>query len=174
VMLAAMDLDELQGALGAIVLESAYLERSLRAAFSALVGSKYVAVIDGRMTAHSLIEDCHNIARVHNGIAETAKTALAGALNLCAEVNTRRNRAIHDAWAYRPGNVMVTLQSQRNSQDVTVTARTLDELRELADQIQRAADQLAAAITAALGPGSMRLEDELRAELGRGISADLG
>ena len=47
-MLGDMDVDELQHALGAIVLESAYLERVLRAAFSALVGSKYAAVIDGR------------------------------------------------------------------------------------------------------------------------------
>ena len=49
-MLTDMDVDELQHALGGIVLESAYLERVLRTAFSALVGSKYAAVIDGRMT----------------------------------------------------------------------------------------------------------------------------
>ncbi|HEY2263884.1 MAG TPA: hypothetical protein VGI96_14770 [Streptosporangiaceae bacterium] len=42
-----MDVDELQHALGGIVLEAAYLERVLRTAFSALVGSKYAAVIDG-------------------------------------------------------------------------------------------------------------------------------
>jgi hypothetical protein len=172
-MLTDMDVEELQMALGAIVLESAYLERVLRAAFGALVGSKYAAVIDGRMTAHSLIEDCHNITRMHTGITE-AKPALVEALNACAAVNTRRNRAIHDAWAYRPGHVMVTLQSQRNSQDVTAIARTVDELRELAGQIQEAAGQLAAAILAALGSGSLRVEDQLRAELGQDISADLG
>ena len=38
-MLGDMDVDELQRALGAIVLEAAYLERILRAAFSALVDS---------------------------------------------------------------------------------------------------------------------------------------
>jgi hypothetical protein len=48
-MLSAMDVDELQHALGGIVLEAAYLERVLRAAFSALVGSKYAAVIDRRL-----------------------------------------------------------------------------------------------------------------------------
>ena len=34
-----MDVDELQHALGGVVLESAYMERVLRAAFSALVTS---------------------------------------------------------------------------------------------------------------------------------------
>jgi hypothetical protein len=69
---------------------------------------------------------------------------------------------------------MVTLQTQRNSQDVTVRARTPAELQDLAGRIAEAADSLAAAVTAALGPGSMRIEDQLRQELGRDISADLG
>ena len=43
-MLASVDVDELQHALGGVVLEAAYLERALRTAFSALVGSKYAAL----------------------------------------------------------------------------------------------------------------------------------
>jgi hypothetical protein len=173
-MLTDMDVEELQRALGGVVLESAYLERVLRAAFSALVDSKYAAVIDGRMTAHGLIEDCQHIVREHTDIVEAAKAQLTEALNACAAANTGRNRVIHDAWAYRPGNVMVTLQTQCNSQDVTVRARTPAELQDLAGRIAEAADSLAAAVTAALGPGSMRIEDQLRQELGRDISADLG
>jgi hypothetical protein len=46
-----MDIDELQHALGGVVLESAYLERVLRAAFSALVGSKYAAVVGHDISA---------------------------------------------------------------------------------------------------------------------------
>jgi hypothetical protein len=103
VMLTDMDVEELQRALGGVVLESAYLERVLRAAFSALVGSKYAAVIDGRMTAHGLIEDCQHIVREHTDIVEAAKAQLTEALNACAVANTGRNRVIHDAWAYRPG-----------------------------------------------------------------------
>jgi hypothetical protein len=71
-ILIGMDVDELQHALGGIVLEAAYMERVLRAAFSALVGSKYAAVADGRMAA------------------------------ACHEVNRKRNRVIHDTWATRP------------------------------------------------------------------------
>ena len=62
-MLVGVDVDELQHALGGVVLEAAYLERVLRAAFSALVGSKYAAVVDGRLTAAALIEDCERITR---------------------------------------------------------------------------------------------------------------
>jgi hypothetical protein len=43
-MLAGMDARDLQRAIGGVALESAYLERALRAAFSALIGSKYAAV----------------------------------------------------------------------------------------------------------------------------------
>jgi hypothetical protein len=69
-MLTDMDVDELRHELGGVVLEAAYLERVLRTAFSALVGSKYAAVIDGRLTAATLIEDCEQIARHHTGIDE--------------------------------------------------------------------------------------------------------
>jgi hypothetical protein len=40
-----------QNALGAIVLESAYLERLLRCVFTALIGSKYAAVVSGGKVA---------------------------------------------------------------------------------------------------------------------------
>ena len=75
-MLSIVDVDELRHALGGVVLEAAYLERILRAAFSALVGSKYAAVVDGRLMAAALIEDCERITRYHTGITEQAKDAL--------------------------------------------------------------------------------------------------
>ncbi len=173
-MLTDMNAPELQRALGGIVIESAYLERVLRATFSALVGSKYVAVIDGRMTAHGLTEDCQHIVKVHTGIGAAQRSVLADALADCMTANAKRNRVIHDAWAYRPGEVMVTLQSQRNSQDVTVKAWTIDELNDLADRIAAAANGLAAAVVSVFGPDGMRVEDQLRQELGRDVEADLG
>jgi len=175
-----MDVSELQRALGAIVLESAYLERVLRAAFGALVGSKYAAVVDGRLMASALIEDCQRIAEVHTGIFEPRRTALLMALRACASANRERNRIIHDAWAVRPGNVMVKPQSRRNSHNfynshsVAVRARKLDELHCVADQIAHAANELAAAITAALGADCLLIEDQLCQELGRDISSKLG
>ena len=68
-----MDVDELQHALGGVVLESAYLERVLRAAFSALIDSKYAAVVDSRLTVAHLIEDCERITRRHTDIAGPEK-----------------------------------------------------------------------------------------------------
>ena len=173
-MLDGVDVDELQHALGGVVLESAYLERVLRAAFSALVGSKYAAVVDGHLTASALIEDCERISRYHTGIPESAKGALRAALRTCHEANRERNRVIHDTWATRPGSVMVTLQGGRRSHDVTVTARTLAEVRQVAGQVADAADELKAAMTTALGSGWALVEDQLRQELGHDISADPG
>jgi len=48
----------------------------LRTAFSALVGSKYAAVVDARLTAAGLIEDCERIARHHTDLAGPAKDSL--------------------------------------------------------------------------------------------------
>ena len=173
-MLDGVDVDELQHALGGVVLESAYLERVLRAAFSALVGSKYAAVVDGGLTASALIEDCERITRYHTGIPESAKVALRAALRACHEANRERNRVIHDTWATRPGSVMVTLPGGRRSHDVTVTARTLAEVRQVAGQVADAAGELKAAMTTALGSGWALVEDQLRQELGHDISADPG
>lgn len=169
-----MDVDELQHALGGIVLEAAYLERVLRTAFSALVGSKYAAVIDGRLTAATLIEDCEQIARRHTGITEPARATLLAALRACREVNRERNRMIHDTWATRPGNVMVTLHGGRKSHDVMVTARTLSEVHEVAEQVAGAAHDLSAAMDTALGSGWVLVETELRQEPGRDITTTPG
>lgn len=168
-----MDVNELQRALGAIVLESAYLERVLRAAFSALVGSKYAAVVDGRLMTKALIEDCQRIAEIHSSIVDPQRAALLKSLRACASANRERNRIIHESWAIRPGSVTVTLHSRRNSHDVAVQARTFDELHGIAGRIAEAADDLAAAITAALGADCLGVGDQLCRELGRDISLDL-
>lgn len=167
-----MDVRDLQRAIGSVVLESAYLERVLRTAFSALIGSKYAAVVDSRLMASALIEDCRHVAEVHSGIGEPERAALITSLRQCESVNHARNRVIHDDWASRPGNVMVTLHGQRSSHEVTVTAKTVSELDELADRICAAADQLSAAVVAALGPASLRVQDQLRQDLGHDITSD--
>jgi len=80
------------------------------------------AVIDGRLTTATLIEDCEQIAKHHTDIPARAKEILLAALRACREANRERNRVVHDTWATRPGNVMVTLHGGRKSHDVTVTA----------------------------------------------------
>jgi hypothetical protein len=171
-MLSSVDVDELRHALGGVVLEAAYLERTLRTAFSALVGSKYAAVVDGRLTAAALLEDCERITQYHTGLTRAAKEALLAALRACRQANKERNRVIHDTWATRPGSSMVTLHDERRSHDVLVTARTLSEVRQLADQVADAADGLRAAMTTALGTGWALVEDQLRQELGHEVRAD--
>ena len=55
-----------------------------------------------------------------------------------------------------------------------VSARTLTEVRQLADQVADAASGLKVAMTAALGSDWVLVEDQLRQELGHDISADPG
>jgi hypothetical protein len=167
-----VDVDELQHALGGVVLEAAYMERVLRVAFSALVGSKYAALVDARMAAAALIEDCERIARYHTELSDAEKTALVAALKECHEANRARNRVIHDAWAARPGNVMVTLRGRREPHDVTVTPKTPAEVRQVADRVADAADAVKAAMTSALGSNWPLVEDRLRQELGHDLGVD--
>jgi hypothetical protein len=169
-----MDVDELQHALGAVVLEAAYLERVLRLAFSALIESKYAAVVDERLMANALIEDCERITRYHTSIPEPARQAILAALDDCHDANKRRNRVIHDTWATRPGGVIVTRQADRTAHDVSVTARTPAEVLQLAGRLAQAADALADAMTGALGPDWVLFEDQLRHELGHDISIEPG
>ena len=75
-MITGVDVDELQHALGGIVVEAAYMERVLRAVFSALVGTKYAAVVSGRLLASALVEDCERITSYHTEIPAPAKGAV--------------------------------------------------------------------------------------------------
>ena len=150
------------------------MERVLRAAFGALMGSKYAPVVDGHLSTHNLIETCEHIVDVHADISDDAKAQLAAALKACMAANTKRNRVIHDAWALRPGNVIVTLKTVTTTQQVAVAVRTLPDLQQIADDLGNAADELAAAVTASFGPEGMHVEDELRLELGPDITTDSG
>ena len=166
-----MDVDELQHALGGVVLESAYLERVLRATFGALIDSKYAALVDSRLTAAHMIEDCERITHHRTDIPGPEKDGLLAALKACHQANSHRNRVIHEEGATRPGDVMVTLHGSRNAHDVMVTVRTPAEVREVADRVADAANEVKAAMTAAFGPGWDLVEDQLRQELGRDIDA---
>lgn len=57
---------------------------------------------------------------------------------------------------------------------MTVSVRTLTEVRQLADQVADAASGLKVAMTSALGPNWVLVEDQLRQELGHDVSADPG
>lgn len=163
------ELDDLQRALGRVVLEASYMERVLRATFAALVGSQYASVVDGHLTAHNLIETCENVADVHTDIEVNAKAQLAAALKACGAANTKRNRVVHDAWALRPDGIAAMPQA---SPSMSVTARTLPELGQVADELGKAADHLSAAGTAAFGPAGMSVADQLQSELGGDIGTD--
>jgi len=80
---------------------------------------------------------------------------------------------MHDAWAIRPGDIMVTLQANRDH-EVTITARTAAEIHQLADQLAQAANNLNTAMTAGFGVEWVHVEDQLRQELGHDIGTDLG
>ena len=79
-----------------------------------------------------MLMNCNTPWVASSEIPAPAKGAVLAALRACHEANRKRNRVIHDTCATRPGNVMVTVRSERGSHEVTVTARTLAEVRQVA------------------------------------------
>ena len=163
-----------QSALGAVVLESSYLERLLRCIFTALVDSKYAAVVAGGKEAFWLVEHCRALAKVHRDLSEPHFAALLEVLGRIGGALKRRNRFMHDAHAVRPGPRIVTLQSVRVSHQVVVSARPVAEIQALADELGYLADDLKAGAVSALGESCLEVENELRLELGHDIDTDFG
>lgn len=166
--------DDRQHALGGVVLESSYMEHLLRAVYVALIGSKYAVVTAAGQNPAWLIEQCQALVDAHADLAEGDKVALRNALGGCSGTYKRRNRVVHDAWAPRPQGKTVTLQSRRRDSGIAVTARTVDELRRLADDLGMAADMLSQAAIAAFGDDCLQLENQLRLGLGHNMGADVG
>lgn len=156
-----------------MVESAAFVEVSLRMAFCALVGGKYAAVVAGGMETGWLIDNCEAVARQHHELGEPQRTAIVDALGACRQACTGRNRLIHDLWVGRPGSAM-TIRSLRRSYEVTAESRPAGHIRAVADALIRAQHQLLAAVEDALGPESLQLSEQLRAEdaeAGRGMRA---
>jgi hypothetical protein len=117
-------------ALGALLDESAQLEYVLRMAFTALVGSKYAAVIAGGQDATWLIENCKAITKVHREIKDADRSAVLCALSACSQAYELRNRMVHDAWNPQDqAGRMHTSRSRRRSHVLVDTFRTVDDIR---------------------------------------------
>jgi hypothetical protein len=79
------DDDDWQHALGGVVLESAYMEHLLRAVFTALLGSKYGAVVAAGQNAGWLAEECRAMAKGRQDIPADSGDVLLKALAACPD-----------------------------------------------------------------------------------------
>lgn len=155
--------DELQ-ALGGVIQAASRFEHALGEAFCALVGSKYAAVLIGGKTSKGLIDDCRALTKAQRELTQPAKTAILEALNHCGEANVKRNRLVHDMWAFGPGGITHQLKRERAGYDLVSRPVPLAEINDTANDLTSASVELHGVLLDNLGPERSGLEAQLRWE----------
>jgi hypothetical protein len=151
-------------ALGRVIQAASTFEHELGQAFCALIGSKYAAVLIGGKTSGQLIEDCRALTKAQRELTEPAKATIIAALNRCSEANAKRNRLVHDMWAFGPGGVSHQLRREKSGYDLVSRAVTLEEISAIANDLTSSAVELNSVLTDNLGPQRSTLEAQLRWE----------
>jgi hypothetical protein len=157
------DPNELQ-ALGRVVQAASTFEYSLQAAFCGLMGSKYAAVIVGAEQSSSLIEKGKALAKAQREISDSQMNEISAIFEDCAEANRKRNRLIHDVWAFGPDAATQQMRRQRVGYDITTRPITTREIEDVARALTTSAMRLQDVILNALGPERSNLEAQLRWE----------
>lgn len=124
----AADHAERLTALGQVIESSVAMESRLRAAFCALVGSKYAAVVAGGQTADWLTEQSKALVDAHHDVGEAGRQAIKAALNRCKAANEQRNILAHSvAVGLRSDPAFQMVRSRRHTYDSDVRPFTLAE-----------------------------------------------
>jgi hypothetical protein len=156
--------DEQLKALGRVIQAASLFEDSLRGAFCSLIGSKYAAVIAGSEQASNLIEKCTWLAKARMEIRDDQKNGILSALSKCKDANGKRNRFVHDVWAFGPNAVTHLMRRQRLGYQITAQAITTEEIDQLAGDLTSSSSELLNILFDALGPEQATVEAQLRWE----------
>jgi hypothetical protein len=157
---------ERRNALAQVVENSVLMEVMLRAAFCALMGSKYAAIVAGGQDASWLIGNCRAIVKFHRELPEDSKAAINDALKACLDAYERRNLLVHAWWDSRESaaEAIVTRKSRRRTFEDLIQRWTVDEIHAVVESLEDALEMLFAAMVAGMGEESMDIGNELRRE----------
>jgi hypothetical protein len=152
-------------ALGKLVEAASNLEMELRSVFCALIGSKYAAIAAAGRTVNDLIDTSRAIATAHREISEPTRARIRGLLTDAKIASDRRNRLIHDVWAFAgPNDPPMQLKSRRGDHTLPATPTTVDEIDEVARTLRDIGLELHGAMNDAMGLEAASIEAQLRWE----------
>jgi hypothetical protein len=155
--------DALLRGLGRVVRAASQLDHSLRTLFSALVGSKYAAVVAAGQPMEWLCTSCIALLKAHREVAPEDKEKLAALLRDAKAAAKERNRLVHDLWAYGADG-MFLMRSQRGTHELTAKPVTLEEVEAVERGLTRVSVALDHVVADALGDEALTLEAQLRWE----------
>lgn len=144
----------LRDALGAVVVESARLEDSMRAMYAVMLDSDASFVVAAGQSFSMLHRSCESLQRELNIYVDVDefRHALADAKT----VYERRNAAIHGVWLVLADDMPLTTYRTRIGRRVAeVSAWTLDDLAVLAQQLKATSERVHRAVYAPRNPSTM-------------------
>ncbi|MCW3816305.1 hypothetical protein ONA91_17820 [Micromonospora sp. DR5-3] len=121
--------------LGQVVSEASELEYHLRGLCSALVASKYGAVISAGQAASWLIDTSLALARAHDDIEDYAYEELRELMARCRDALRMRNLLVHGTWLYGPEGYLVSTSRLRNFEE-GLHPISLDDIEDLATELR--------------------------------------
>lgn len=151
-------------ALGELVEAASAFEMELRGALCALTGSKYAAIIVAGRMAGELIENCIAITKKHREISELAREQLLAVLSKAKINSERRNRLIHDVWAYGGPDGAMLMRSKLRDHTLTVSSTSIEVVQETSRALCETSFELHNILIEALGHQAATIESQLRWE----------
>lgn len=154
-------------ALGSVVRQASMLDHLTRMTYVALVGSQYASVTAGGQMSWWLYDQCEAVVKHRTDVPDEERDALLDLLKRAREATAKRNRLVHDLWAYgEEGSVL--LRSRTKTHRLTQQPMTVEGIADLYREMGHVTVSLMSWVGRVLGEEAESLEAQLRYEESQG------
>jgi hypothetical protein len=128
--------------LGQVIFEASLLEYHLRGLCSALIGSKYGAVISAGQSSSWLMDTSLALARAHDDVGDYATDELRDLMTRCREALRKRNQLVHGLWSESVEGEHFISTSRLRSFEESMQNVTMDDIEDLGIELSRYQDSI--------------------------------